>query len=110
MISAPDLSQAQLDSPLGRTSPVVKLAVAIGWLVALAFTLEPLPPVAVAILALGAGMAGRSRSGTWRGRSPRCGWRPLASACSTPCSRRRTSIRRRPSWSRSGRSGSPSPR
>ena len=56
MISAPDLSQAQLDSPLGRTSPVVKLAVAIGWLVALAFTLEPLPPVAVAILALGAGL------------------------------------------------------
>ena len=45
MISAPDLSQAQLDSPLGRTSPVVKLAVAIGWLVALAFTLEPFPPV-----------------------------------------------------------------
>jgi energy-coupling factor transport system permease protein len=62
MISAPDLSQAQLDSPLGRTSPVVKLAVAIGWLVALAFTLEPLPPVAVAILALGAG--------TWLGRIP----------------------------------------
>ena len=56
MISAPDLSQAQLDSPLGRTSPVVKLAVAIAWLVALAFTLEPLPPVAVAVLALGAGM------------------------------------------------------
>ena len=56
MISAPDLSQAQLDSPLGRTSPVVKLAVAIDWLVALAFTLEPLPPVAVAVLALGAGM------------------------------------------------------
>jgi len=51
-----DLSQAQLDSPLGRTSPVVKLAVAIAWLVALAFTLEPLPPVAVAVLALGAGM------------------------------------------------------
>ena len=43
MISAPDLSQAQLDSPLGRTSPVIKLAVAIGWLVALAFTLEPFP-------------------------------------------------------------------
>src|SRR5262245_10537120 len=55
-ISAPDLSQAQLDSVLGRTSPVVKLAVAILWLVALAFTLEPLPPVAVAVLAIGAGL------------------------------------------------------
>ena len=56
MISAPDLSDAQLASPLGRTSPVVKLAVAILWLVALAFTLEPLPPVAVAVLAIGAGL------------------------------------------------------
>jgi energy-coupling factor transport system permease protein len=56
MITAPELSQAQLDSPLGRTSPVVKLAVAIGWLLALAFTLEPAPPVAVAVLAIGAGL------------------------------------------------------
>ena len=56
MISAPDLSQAQLESTLGRTSPVVKLAVAILWLIALAFTLEPLPPVAVAVLAIGAGL------------------------------------------------------
>ena len=56
MITAPELSEAQLESPLGRTSPVVKLAVAILWLVALAFTLEPLPPVAVAVLAIGAGM------------------------------------------------------
>jgi energy-coupling factor transport system permease protein len=56
MITAPELSEAQLESPLGRTSPVVKLAVAILWLVALAFTLEPLPPVAVAVLAIGAGL------------------------------------------------------
>jgi energy-coupling factor transport system permease protein len=56
MITAPELSQAQLESALGRTSPVVKLAVAILWLVALAFTLEPLPPVAVAVLAIGAGL------------------------------------------------------
>ena len=56
MISAPELSEAQLESALGRTSPVVKLAVAILWLVALAFTLEPLPPVAVAVLAIGAGL------------------------------------------------------
>ena len=56
MITAPELSQAQLESALGRTSPVVKLAVAILWLVALAFTLEPLPPVAVAVMAIGAGL------------------------------------------------------
>jgi energy-coupling factor transport system permease protein len=56
MITAPELSQAQLDSPLGRTSPVVKLAVAILWLLALAFTLEPLPPVAIVVLAIGAGL------------------------------------------------------
>ena len=56
MIAAPELSEAQLESALGRTSPVVKLGVAILWLVALAFTLEPLPPVAVAVLAIGAGL------------------------------------------------------
>jgi len=56
VITAPDLSETQLASPLGRASPVVKLAVAIGWLLALAFTLEPMPPVAVAVLALGAGL------------------------------------------------------
>jgi energy-coupling factor transport system permease protein len=56
MITAPEMSQAQLESALGRTSPVIKLAVAILWLIALAFTLEPLPPVAVAVLAIGAGL------------------------------------------------------
>ena len=57
MLSAPDLTQAQLDSPLGRVSPVVKLAAAILWLFALVFTLEPLPPMAIAVLALGAGLS-----------------------------------------------------
>jgi len=56
MIAAPDLSRAQLDSPLGRTSPVLKLAVAVAWLIALAFTLEPLPPVVLAVVALLAGL------------------------------------------------------
>ena len=56
MLTAPEMSEAQLESALGRTSPVVKLAVAILWLIALAFTLEPLPPVAVAVLAIGAGL------------------------------------------------------
>lgn len=56
MIAAPDLSQAQLDSPLGRTSPVLKLVVALAWLIALAFTLEPLPPILVAVVAVAAGL------------------------------------------------------
>ena len=51
-----DIADAQLDSPLGRTSPVVKLAVAVLWLLGLAFTLHPLPPVVLAGAALVAGL------------------------------------------------------
>ena len=40
-----EVADAQLDSALGRASPVVKLAVAVLWLLGLAFTLHPLPPV-----------------------------------------------------------------
>jgi len=40
-----ELGDSQLDSPLGQTSPVVKLGVAIVWLIGLAVTLHPLPPV-----------------------------------------------------------------
>ena len=56
MIAAPDLTDAQLDSTLGRTSPVLKLAIAALFLLVLAFTLEPLPPVVVAVVVLGAGL------------------------------------------------------
>lgn len=52
-----DLGDAQLDSPLGRTSPVVKLAVAFVWLIGLATTLHPLPPVVLAAVALVAGLS-----------------------------------------------------
>lgn len=52
-----DLGDAQLDSPLGQTSPVVKLAIALVWLIGLATTLHPLPPVALAAAALLAGLA-----------------------------------------------------
>jgi energy-coupling factor transport system permease protein len=52
-----ELQDAQLDSVLGRTSPVVKLAVAVLWLVGLAVTLHPLPPVVLAAVALAAGLA-----------------------------------------------------
>lgn len=51
-----DISEAQLDSQLGRTSPVVKLAVALLWLLGLALTLHPMPPVVLAAAALIAGL------------------------------------------------------
>ena len=51
-----DLGDSQLDSPLGRTSPVVKLGIAIVWLIGLAATLHPLPPVVLAAVALAAGL------------------------------------------------------
>lgn len=57
MLSPIDLSRAQESSLLGRTSPLVKLALAIAWLVGLAFTLEPGPPLVLAGLAVGAGVA-----------------------------------------------------
>jgi energy-coupling factor transport system permease protein len=50
-----ELEERALASPLGRTSPVVKLAVSIGWLMALAFTLDGRPAVVVAVAALAAG-------------------------------------------------------
>ena len=50
-------SERQLLSPLGRTSPVTKLVVALGLLVGLAFTLEVLPPVVVAAGVVAAGLA-----------------------------------------------------
>ena len=51
-----EVEDSQLDSPLGRTSPVAKLAVAVIWLLGLAFTLHPLPPVILAGAALAAGL------------------------------------------------------
>lgn len=50
------LGDSQIDSPLGRTSPVVKLGIAIIWLIGLAVTLHPLPPVILAGVALAAGL------------------------------------------------------
>jgi len=52
MIVARDLAPAQLDSVLGRTSPVLKLAIAIGWFLGLATTIDPRPPVVVATVAV----------------------------------------------------------
>jgi len=57
MLDRLELSDAQLDSPLGRTSPIVKLGVAVGWLVGLAFTLAWTPPLVLAGAAIGTGVA-----------------------------------------------------
>jgi energy-coupling factor transport system permease protein len=51
-----EIPDAALESPLGRTSPLVKLGVSLGWLVALAFTLDPRPPLVLTAFALFAGL------------------------------------------------------
>jgi energy-coupling factor transport system permease protein len=51
-----EVADAQIDSVLGRISPVVKLGVALLWLVGLALTLHPVPPVLLAGVALAAGL------------------------------------------------------
>lgn len=55
MIVALDLAPAQLESALGRTSPVLKLAIALGWFVGLATTTAIEPPLVIASVVLGAG-------------------------------------------------------
>ena len=56
MLDRLELADSQLDSPLGRTSPIVKLGVALGWLAGLAFTLAWTPPLALAGIAIAAGV------------------------------------------------------
>src|SRR5207244_10760621 len=51
-----DISDATASSLLGRTSPIVKLVVALGWLIGLAFTRDPRPPVAIAVVAIASGV------------------------------------------------------
>jgi len=52
VIAARDLAPAQLDSVLGRTSPVLKLAIALVWLIGLATTGVWPPPIVLAIVAV----------------------------------------------------------
>ena len=88
-------SDRQLASVLGRTSPLVKLAIALGWLVGLAFTLALWPPVFIVIAALVAGLVLGEIPGPGSPRaSRRCGRPRSGSACSTRCSRPRTPTRR----------------
>ena len=56
MIVARDLAPAQLDSILGRTSPVLKFVIAVIWFVGLATTIRAMPPVAISAVAAAAGL------------------------------------------------------
>lgn len=60
MIALAAPSDEQLRSPLGRASPLLKLGLAVAWLVGLIFTLDPRPPLVLTGLVLAAGLgAGR---------------------------------------------------
>jgi energy-coupling factor transport system permease protein len=74
VIAARDLAPAQLDSVLGRTSPVLKLAIALAWLIGLATTTAWSPPIVLAAVAVGvaltigrvpAGDLGRALAPLW---------------------------------------------
>lgn len=55
MIAVREIPDAQLDSPLGRTSPLLKLGIALLWLIGLTLTIDPRPPIIVAVAAIAAG-------------------------------------------------------
>jgi energy-coupling factor transport system permease protein len=57
-------TERQLASILGRTSPLVKLAIALVWLIGLALTTKLLPPAFITIVVLVAGNAIGGISGT----------------------------------------------
>lgn len=56
MIRALELGERELASPLGRIGPLAKLTVAVGWLVGLALTIDPRPPLVIAAAALAGGI------------------------------------------------------
>jgi energy-coupling factor transport system permease protein len=56
MIAARDLAPSQLDSILGRTSPVLKLVISIVWLLGLATTVSIGPPLVLAAAVVAAGL------------------------------------------------------
>ena len=65
MILRTEPDARQLSSPLGRLSPLTKLAIAIAWLIGLATTTAIAPPLAIAAVAMAAGMLlGRLRPAT----------------------------------------------
>jgi energy-coupling factor transport system permease protein len=56
MLAPPELDRRQEESILGRTSPLVKLGLALVWLIGLATTLRLGPPVVLIIAAVVAGV------------------------------------------------------
>lgn len=56
MIVARDLAPSQLDSVLGRTSPVLKLVISVTWLLGLATTVALVPPMVIAVVVIVAGL------------------------------------------------------
>ena len=52
----PDIGPAQATSVLGRTNPLVKLGIAIGWLVGLGLTVDVRPPLFLLAVAVAAGI------------------------------------------------------
>lgn len=60
MIVAPEIGDRQLGSVLGRASPLVKLAIGLGWLGFLLVVVDPRPAI-VFIVASGAGCLGLGR-------------------------------------------------
>jgi energy-coupling factor transport system permease protein len=54
---APEIGPAQRESVLGRTNPLVKLGIAIGWLLGLGLTLDARPPLVLIVVTLVAGLA-----------------------------------------------------
>jgi energy-coupling factor transport system permease protein len=56
VILRPLLLERQLGSPLGRVSPLIKLGIAVGWLIGLALTMRPGPPLFIVAVSLAAGI------------------------------------------------------
>lgn len=56
MIVPASVPDDRLTTVLGRTSPLTKLGVAVAWLIGLAATTQPGPPVAMALIAVAAGL------------------------------------------------------
>jgi energy-coupling factor transport system permease protein len=62
---APEIGVEQRESVLGRTNPLVKLGIALAWLVGLGLTLDARPPLILAVVVLVAGLElGRIAPGT----------------------------------------------
>jgi energy-coupling factor transport system permease protein len=53
----PEIGQTQQESVLGRTNPLVKLGIALVWLLGLGLTLDVRAPLLLVLVALGAGVA-----------------------------------------------------